>query len=110
MRRTLVAVLSAATVVAAFGVGGCADDRPASAPPTVRPISGASITPGASKPSLPTVAPLPPADQLAGVLYRLADTSVPADQKVGLVQYATADDEPALKNFGEALADNGFTR
>jgi hypothetical protein len=42
------------------------------------------------------------------VLYRLADTSVPAEQKVGLVQYATVDDQPALTNFGEALKANGF--
>ena len=35
-----------------------------------------------------------PADQLTGVLYRLADTSIPAEQKVALVQYATAEDEP----------------
>jgi hypothetical protein len=58
---------------------------------------------------MPTVAPLPPVDQLTGVLYRLADTSIPAEQKVGLVQYATVDDEAALTNFGEALKASGFT-
>ncbi len=58
---------------------------------------------------MPTVAPLPPVDQLTGVLYRLADTSILAEQKVGLVQYAAADDRPALTNFGEALKDSGFT-
>lgn len=57
---------------------------------------------------MPTVDPLPPADQLTGVLYRLADTSIPAAQKIALVQYATADDEAALANFGEALKANGF--
>jgi hypothetical protein len=45
---------------------------------------------------------------LTGVLYRLADTSIPAEQKVGLVQYATVDDQPVLTNFGEALNANGF--
>jgi hypothetical protein len=45
---------------------------------------------------------------LTDVLYRLADTSIPAEQKVGLVQYATADDQPVLANFGEALKANGF--
>ena len=42
------------------------------------------------------------------MLYRLADTSIPAEQKVGLVQYATVDDQPVLTNFGEALKANGF--
>ena len=58
---------------------------------------------------MPTVAPLPPADQLTDVLYRLADTSIPVEQKVGLVQYATADDDAALTNFGEALQASGFS-
>ncbi|TPG33800.1 hypothetical protein EAH80_14345 [Mycobacterium hodleri] len=58
---------------------------------------------------MPTVAPLPPIDQLTGVVYRLADTSIPAEQKVGLVQYATADDRATLTNFGEALKASGFT-
>jgi hypothetical protein len=43
------------------------------------------------------------------VLYRLADISIPGEQKVGLVQYATVDDEAALTNFGEALRASGFT-
>ena len=38
----------------------------------------------------------------------LADISVPGEQKVGVVQYATADDEPALARFGQALKDSGF--
>nr|MDP9167895.1 hypothetical protein [Actinomycetota bacterium] len=70
---------------------------------TERPMVTTSIQ------AMPTVAPLPPAEQLTGVLYRLADTSVPAEQKVGLVQYATADDQAALANFGQALAASGFT-
>jgi hypothetical protein len=45
---------------------------------------------------------------LTDVVYRLADTSIPAEQKVALVQYATVDDEPVLANFGEALKANGF--
>jgi hypothetical protein len=56
----------------------------------------------------PPVAPLPAPEVLADVLYRLADPAVPAAQKVALLQYGTVDDEPALKNFGEALAANGF--
>jgi hypothetical protein len=61
-----------------------------------------------SRPAAPTVAPLPPVDQLTGVLYRLADSSISAEQKVGLVQYATADDEAAFTNFGQALKASGF--
>ncbi|MDT5011089.1 MAG: hypothetical protein QOH57_2706 [Mycobacterium sp.] len=38
----------------------------------------------------------------------LADTSVPGEQKVALVQYATAADGPALVQFGQALSDSGF--
>jgi hypothetical protein len=90
-------------LVAALGLGGCAGTPPPAAPQSERPMTGAS------RPAMPTVAPLPPADQLTGVLYRLADTSVPVAQKVGLVQYATADDEAALTNFGEALNASGFT-
>lgn len=63
---------------------------------------------GSAMPTAPAAAPLPPPDQLTGVVYRLADTSVPAEQKVGLVQYATAQDRPALANFGEALKDSGY--
>lgn len=47
-------------------------------------------------------------DQLTSVLYRLADTSIPAEQKVALVQFATAEDQAALANFGEALKANGY--
>jgi hypothetical protein len=62
----------------------------------------------ASLPPAPTAAPLPPPDQLTSVLYRLADTSIPAEQKVPLVQFATAEDEAALANYGEALKASGF--
>jgi hypothetical protein len=53
-------------------------------------------------------APLPAPDALTGVLFRLADTSIPAEQKLGLVQFSTADDVAALGNFGQALRDSGF--
>lgn len=59
-------------------------------------------------PPAPTVAPLPPVDQLTGVIYQLADPSIPAERKIGLVQYATPDDEAALTNFAQALKDGGF--
>jgi hypothetical protein len=102
VHRTQAFTLSAVTLVAALWLGGCAEERPAAVPPSPRPMTGTL------RPAMPTVAPLPPPDQLTGVLYRLADTSIPAEQKVALVQYATADDEPALRNFGEALVASGF--
>ena len=101
VRRTPARVLSAVTLVAAFGLSGCgADARNAQPGPPPRPTTTDVA---------PPVAPLPAPEVLADVLYRLADPSIPVEQKVGLLQYGTVDDEPALKNFGEALAANGFT-
>lgn len=101
MPRTA-AVLSAVTLVAALGLAGCADQPRAATPPSERQTQNASGQPA------PPIAPLPSADQLTGVLYRLADTSIPPEHKIALVQYATTDDRAALANFGEALKANGF--
>jgi hypothetical protein len=97
VHRTPTEVLSAVTIVAALGLVGCA--------PSVAP-SEPSLQTGI--PGGPAAPPLPSPDALAGVLSRLADTSIPAEQKVGLVQYATIDDQPVLANFGEALTASGF--
>jgi hypothetical protein len=94
--------LGAATIVAALGLGGCSQTPP----PVPAPSHQASRTTTVAVP--PTADPLPPPDALTGVLYHLADTSIPVEQKVGLVQYATVDDQPVLANFGEALKANGF--
>ena len=99
MHSTPALTLSAATIVAALGIAGCAQTPPPAAPPS---------QPTTTVAAPPTAAPLPSPDALTGVLYRLADTSIPAEQKVGLVQYATVDDQPVLTNFGEALKANGF--
>jgi hypothetical protein len=101
VRSTPAAVLSAVTLVAALGLAGC-DDGHSAASQNERPIVESSM------PTVPAAAALPPPDQLTGVLQQLADTSIPAAQKVGLVQYATADDQAALTNFGEALKASGF--
>ena len=53
--------------------------------------------------------PLPPPEVLTDVLYKLADTSVPGTQKVGLVEGATADQAAELDKFGRALTDSGYT-
>jgi hypothetical protein len=102
VRRSPAAVLSAVTLVAAIGLAGCSGEPRSAPPPSQPPALETSLPPA------PAGAPLPPADQLTSVLDRLADTSIPADQKVALVQYATADDEAALANFGEALKASGF--
>jgi len=99
VRRTRAAVPSAVTLVAALWLGGCADAPRPAAPSSQPPTPAASA---------PAPAPLPTVDQLTGVLYQLADTSIPADRKVGLVQFATPEDEPQLTNFGEALKASGF--
>jgi hypothetical protein len=102
VRSTPAAVLSAVTLVAALGLAGCADEPRSAPPPSQPPALDTSL------PSTPAPAPLPPADQLTGVLYRLADTSIPAEQKIALVQYATGVDQAALANYGEALKASGF--
>lgn len=103
MFRTRIAVLSAATCVAALGLSGCSHDEPPAATPATSAI-GSPATPAP-----PPAAPLPAPDALTGVLYRLADVSVPGANKVGLVEHSTADDAAALDRFGRALADYGFT-
>ena len=51
---------------------------------------------------------MPPPEALTGVLYRLADTSVPGAQKLDLVEGATPDDAPPLARFATALLDSGY--
>ncbi|MBV8929034.1 MAG: hypothetical protein JO152_07915, partial [Mycobacteriaceae bacterium] len=73
-----------------------------------------SATADAPNPALAGSAPgssaaLPPPEALTEVLYKLADTSVPGDQKVSLVEGATADEGAQLDRFGKALADSGYT-
>jgi len=52
---------------------------------------------------------LPPPEALTDVLYRLADASVPGEQKVALVEGATSPDADKLDKFGKALQDSGYT-
>ncbi|MGV0835418.1 hypothetical protein [Mycolicibacterium thermoresistibile] len=95
------AVLGAATLVAAFGLGGC------SAEPE-RPTGPEPARPGVSAPALPAAAPLPPPEALTDVLYRLADPAVPGAEKTGAVEQATAADADGLDKFGRALRDGGY--
>lgn len=98
--RTLIAA-GAATMVAAFGVSGCADTpAPAVAPVTpVSPVTSVSpADPG----------PLPPPEALADVMSRLADPAVPGTEKVPLLQGGRSPDAAALDGFAAALRDGGF--
>ncbi|CDO33469.1 LppK protein [Mycolicibacterium vulneris] len=104
MNHSRIAVLSAATIVAALGLCGCSSpDHPAS---SSHPKTSALTT---TAPAAPPAAPLPAPEALTGVLDRLADVNVPGADKVVLVEQGTADDAAALDKFGKALADNGFT-
>ncbi len=94
--------MSAATVVAAFGLGGCRGEAPPAA------TSSPTVTTITSVPTVPPPAALPPPEALTDVLYRLTDTAVPGADKVGLVEQAGPADAQAIDQFGRALADNGF--
>ncbi|MUL65443.1 hypothetical protein BOO86_13275 [Mycobacterium sp. CBMA 234] len=96
MRGAVIAV-----VVAAIGLSGCSKH----VEPPADPLPRSLLTTDARSPS---AAPLPPADALTSVLYKLADPAVPSAQKIGLIQYGTAEDQAGLDNFTRALRDNGF--
>ncbi|HXB87353.1 hypothetical protein [Mycobacterium sp.] len=103
MDRHLTAVLSAATIVAALGLSGCSGDESGTSPEPEPPAS-TSLTSTA----VAQVAPLPPPDDLAKVLYRLADPGVPGSQKLNLVEGATPDNAAVFDQFATALLNGGF--
>jgi hypothetical protein len=104
MSGRLTAVLGAVSIVAALGLCGCSsDERGASTETEPTPTSApATSTPAAQ------VAPLPPPDELAKVLYRLADPAVPGSQKLNLVEGATPDSAAVFDQFANALLNGGF--
>ena len=103
MGRHLTAVLSAATIVAALGLSGCSGGEHRASTDGEPPTS-ASVTSTAAA----QVAPLPPPEDLAKVLYRLADPAVPGSQKLNLVEGATPDNAAVLDQFATALLNGGF--
>jgi hypothetical protein len=104
MGRHLTAVLSAATTVAALSLSGCSSDEH-SAPTQHEPArTSAPVTSTAA----PQAAPLPPPEDLATVLYRLADPAVPGSQKLNLVEGATPENAGVLDQFATALLNGGF--
>jgi len=105
MPRTSIAVLSAATIVAALALSGCSShDESKPAPNPVAPQSSAAAT----APSDPGAA-LPAPEALADVLYRLADPAVKGSDKLALVESTTPDDAATIDRFAAALRDGGFT-
>jgi hypothetical protein len=104
MGRQLTAVLSAATIVAALSLSGCSsDEHGASTESEPAPVSTSETSTAAAQ-----VAPLPPPDDLAKVLYRLADPGVPGSQKLNLVEGATPDNAAVFDQFATALLNGGF--
>lgn len=93
--------LSAVTSVAALMLSGCGDEP---VPPAPEQTTTASAVADASAPA----APLPAPEALTGVLSRLADPSIPGEQKVPLVQFATPQDAAALDRFATATVDAGL--
>src|SRR5579884_2687307 len=110
MRRQLVVALSAATVVAALGLSGCSHSEHGSAPSSSAAASSsvASTAVAPNPAPTPQTPPLPPAQALTDVLYRLADPAVPGNQKLDLVESATPDNAAALEKFATALVDGGY--
>lgn len=103
-RPAVVAAVAAAVLACAPALAACGkDSHPASE------SSAASATPSTVPAAPPPGTALPPPEALTDVLHRLADTSVPGDQKVPLVEGATNDDAAKFDKFGKALADSGYT-
>ena len=93
-------VLSAATVVAALWLSGCAAHTSDKAATTTAPAPTTTVAPA------PQSAPLPDPAALTDLLGRLADPAVPGTDKLPLVEGATAGDAATLDNFTKALQDN----
>lgn len=97
MPRRWTSARSAATIVAALWLSGCAQHTAPVAEPSVSPTTTA----------VPAVtAPLPDAAVLTGLLDRLADPAVPGADKLGLIENAGPGDAATLDNFTRALRDN----
>jgi hypothetical protein len=104
MGRHRTAFLSAATIVAALGLSGCSGDEHPASPETEPAPASALLTSTAAA----QTAPLPSAEALAGVLYRLADPAVPGTAKLNLVEGATPDSAAVFDQFAAALLNGGF--
>lgn len=100
MRRTDL-IRSAATIVAALGLGACSHTtHPAATPPD------AASPPPPIAPA-PAGSALPPDFVLIDVMNKLSDPALPGDQKVVLIEGDAAGEAADLDRFAIALRDNG---
>jgi hypothetical protein len=105
MGRRLTAVLGTAAIAAVLGLPGCSNNGDGdAAQDSAAPSTAASATAAHA----PQAAPLPAPDALAGVLYRLADASVPGPQKLNLVEGATPENAGVFDQFANALINGGY--
>jgi hypothetical protein len=104
-RPAVVTAVAAAMLACVPQLAACAKHSQ----PAASDSSAASATSSSIPAAPPAAGVLPPPEALTDVLYRLADTSVPSDQKVPLVEGATNEDAAKLDKFGKALADSGYT-
>ncbi len=91
-------------IAAVIGVSGCASHDqalPAPAVPAVA-VTGQGEPQGGG-------GLLPPSEMLGNVLYRLADTAIPGNEKLALVADTAPADTAALDAFGTALRDDGLS-
>ena len=105
MPRLLTAVLTAVSIAATLGLPGCSGDEHRAPPETPPAPISASLT---STAAAAQIAPLPPPEALAAVLYRLADPAVPGTAKLNLVEGATPDNAAVFDQFADALLNGGF--
>lgn len=100
--RAITAVLAVAAMGIAGFLSGCAT------PDHNNPLPATAIAPQSTSTQAAT-APLPAAQALTDVMYRLADPAVPGTDKLALVANTSAADAVALDRFAGAMRDGGFT-
>lgn len=103
MGRAPVAVLGATISVVALGLSACGLEP---VPPIPGPSAPSAVV--QDGPSAAPQAPLPTPQALVGVLNKLADPSVPGEQKASLVQFTTPEDGEALERLAQAAVDGGL--
>nr|WP_172506268.1 hypothetical protein [Mycolicibacterium chubuense] len=105
--RHPVLLRGAATIVAAFALGGCGPATPPTSSPSVETSPPPSVGIPAPAPPAPGGPPLPQPSALTDVMARLADPAVPGTEKVTLIENGTAGEAAGLDRFAAALRDNG---
>jgi hypothetical protein len=107
-RQRLGLIAGGVVLVAALAVAGYLWFGRDSAGTAAGPSSAPTTTPLSVVPAPAPTGPLPAPEALTDVLYRIVDPAVPGDQKLPLVEAASADYAPKFDQFSKALGDNGF--